>query len=259
MNLCVIVPAFNHLAEVMVCLNSLQALQVGRVAYHVQDDCSPEVLFPAVIPKSVATATRNETNLGFGGNCNAGARVALAEFPFDVLLFVNQDVFAVDQWSRGWDEALCAPFADPQVGIVGARLLFPTGGVQSAGGTWDAAAQPVHRCLGYSNPNIGEAAEAAEVDWTTGAAIAVRASVFEQLHGFDERYERGYFEDCDLCLRVRGMGYKVVYQPGCTFIHTVGTSGGSPYFTKNALRFKQQWVDSGIVKPGQLRQTVRYW
>lgn len=259
MNLCVIIPAYNHVAEVMVCLNSLQSLQSGTVGYHVQDDASPDVDFRGVIPRSIATVARNEANGGFAVNCNAGARVALEDGQADILLFVNQDVFAVPEWSNGWDAALVAPFADPQVGIVGARLLFPTGGVQSVGGTWDTAAQPVHRCLGYSNPLAEEVNTLCEVDWTTGAAIAIRAHVFKALGGFDERYERGYFEDCDLCLRARGRGYKVMYQPGATFIHSVGTSGGSPYFTRNALRFRQQWVDSGIVKPGLLRQVVRYW
>lgn len=259
MNLCVIIPAYNHLAEVLTCLNSLQATQSGTVAYHVQDDCSPDVDFRAVIPRASATVVRNETNRGFGGNCNAAAKAALADFPFDVLLFVNQDVFAVPEWSQGWDAALLSAFDDPQVGLVGARLLFPNGSIQSAGGAWDTASQPVHRCLGWSNPHAEECGTPHEVDWTTGAAIAMRASVFQQLGGFDERYERGYFEDVDICLRAHGLGQKVIYQPGCTFIHTVGTSGGSPYFTKNALRFKSQWVDSGKVKPGLLRQVARYW
>lgn len=259
MNLCVIIPAYNHLSEVLTCLNSLQSLQSGRVAYHIQDDCSPEVLFPAVIPKSVATVSRNETNLGFGGNCNTGAHAALVEYPFDVLLFMNQDVYAVPEWSQGWDEKLLYTFTSPDVGIAGARLLYPDGHIQNAGGSWDTAAQPVHRCLGWSNPLVKECNTPEEIDWTTGAAIAIRANVFQQMNGFDERYERGYFEDVDICLRASRAGHKVIYQPECTFIHTVGSTGGSPYFTKNALRFKQQWVDSGIVKPGQLRQTARYW
>lgn len=269
MNLCVIIPAYNHLAEVLTCLNSLQGLQAGSVAYHVQDDCSPDVDFRAVIPRASATVIRNETNLGFGVNCNAAAKAALADFPFDVLLFVNQDVYAVPEWSQGWDAKLLNGFQDPEVAVVGARLLFPNGSIQSAGGTFDTAAQPIHRCLGWSNPKAEECDQWNMVEWTTGAAFAVLAPVFKELNGFDERYERGYFEDVDYCLRAKDrpvliddenvLAREVLYNPDCTFIHTVGTSGGSPYFTKNALRFKAQWVDSGLIKPGQLRQIARYW
>lgn len=230
-----------------------------RVMYIVQDDASPNVFYPALVPPAVAVTFRNEQNLGFAGNCNAGGRNVLNNVQPDVLLFLNQDVYAVPELSQGWDTALLSAFDDPAVGIVGARLLFPDGKVQNAGGTFDQFAQPVHRCLGWSNLDYHEIATPREVEWTTGAALAVRASVWAELGGFDEGYARGYFEDVDLCLRARETGHKVWYEPGCTLVHTVGTTGGSPYFVQNALRFKQQWVDSGKVKPGTLQPVSRYW
>jgi GT2 family glycosyltransferase len=83
--------------------------------------------------------------------------------------------------------------------------------------------------------------------------------LFQHLGGFDEGYERAYFEDADLCLRAREAGARIRYQPTCTLLHSVGSTGGSPYFMKNARRFKQTWIDSGKVKAGTLTPTARYW
>lgn len=259
MNLAVIIPAYNHLPEIMHALNSLRALRTGDVAFHVQDDCSPEVSLPLCVPQEVASIGRNEANLGFAANANAGAWNAMELYQPDVLFFVNQDVYGVGEWSHGWDAALLAAFDDESVGVVGAQLLFPNGSIQNAGGEFDQLAQPVHRCLGWTNPRHPECNMRQEVEWTTGAALAIRANLFAELNGFDESYERGYFEDVDLCLRVRVAGYKVLYEPACTFIHPAGSTGGSPNFAQNARRFKAQWVDSGKVKAGRLMPTFRYW
>lgn len=244
MKLSVIIPAYNHLAEVLTCLNTLQASAADNPAIEwlVQDDASPLLDMRLLIPPSVAKVERNPVNKGFAGNCNVGALRASG----DVLLFCNQDIEAIEPFSHGWDAAILNAFQNETVGIVGARLLFPTPqqGVQNAGGVFDAHLQPVHRCLGWTNLDHPEVSTPQEVSWTTGAALAIRKDVFERIGGFDERYVGGYFEDCDLCMRVRMAGYKVWYEPRCTLMHKVGTTGGSPFFAQNALLFKSLWVDT---------------
>lgn len=258
MNLAVVIPAYEKVSDVLVCLNSLRALSsdASRIAWHVQDDGSPSVNFPRVIPREVASCTRNDLNLGFAGNANLGAFDAMQRYRPDVLFFANQDVYAVTEWSMGWDVSLLAAFEDPLVGVAAPRLLFPNGSIQSAGGVFDAIGQPTHRCLGWTNPRVCDDPE--DVPWATGAALAVRADLFMQLGGFDEGY-RMYFEDVSLGVRVREAGKLVRYQPSCTLMHSVGSTGGSPYFQASALRFKKEFVDSGRVKPGTLTPTVRYW
>lgn len=194
-------------------------------------------------------------NGGFAVNCNAGAVRATG----DVLFFVNQDVYAVQEWSQSWDAAILEPFNDPKVGIVGARLLTPIGTIQSAGGVFDTAAQPVHRCLGYSNPHHPEVATPREVEWVTGAALAIRRDLWIQLGGFDTIYERGYFEDVDICMRAREAGLSVWYEPRCTLFHAVGSTGGNPRFAANARLWRDRWVYSGKVKAGTTLATIRYW
>jgi GT2 family glycosyltransferase len=64
------------------------------------------------------------------------------------------------------------------------------------------------------------------VDWLSGACMLTRRDAFEKAHGFDERYFL-YWEDADLCRRLRGLGYHVRYVPGATAIHRVGHSSRS--------------------------------
>jgi GT2 family glycosyltransferase len=257
MTLSIILPAYNDLSGALTCLNSLRALQTpgAPIEYFVQDDASPAVHFPAVIPPEIAAVERNDSNFGFAGNCNRGAARASGE----VLVFVNQDVYGVYGFSDGWDAPLRAAFLDESVGIVGARLLFPDGRIQSAGGLIDARGQPFHRCLGYRNLRHPLVSAPRVVTWVTGAALAIRRDLFERLGGFDLDYAPSYFEDVDLCLRARELGAKVIYEPRCTLIHRVGSTGGSPHFRRSALRFKARWVDSARLSPDVPTVWEKFW
>jgi len=123
LSLSVVIPAYEHLEKVLVCLNSLQAFAIHKNQYIVSDDASPNTLYPALLPPCLAEVYRQAINGGFCVNVNAGARQAKG----DILLLLNQDVFAVAGFSDGWDAALLAAFDNPAVGIVGVRLLFPDG------------------------------------------------------------------------------------------------------------------------------------
>lgn len=262
MRLSVIIPAFDALVDVLSCLTSLQtsASKQVDIEFIVADDASPNVLFPAVLPPCAAKTVRAPSNQGFAGNCNMGASFAEG----DILLFCNQDVYAT-QLSQNWDIALMQAFDNPTVGIVGAKLLFPAeplfpnGRIQSAGGRYDAHGQPFHRCLGYSNIEDHEVNTPETVSWVTGAALAIRKPLFEQVGGFDVGYVRGYFEDTSLCESVKALGYSVWYEPRCVLTHSVGTSGGNPLFMQNAKRFKETWVDTGKVKPDTYVVKAGWW
>ena len=209
LGLSVIIPSHNGLARLIPLLRSLvqtaiEAGRQGRLEILVQDDASTE--FDArlcLMPPAVVAV--NERNLGFAATCNAGAERAQG----DVLLFLNQDTRALGEWF----EPIVSMFDDPRVGIVGPKLLFPDGSVQSVGGLYDAGKGPFHRCLGWSNPADPRLNRRERVSWTTGAALAIRRELFAQVGGFDTGYVRGYFEDVDLCERVKAAGLEVWYCP----------------------------------------------
>jgi len=66
-----------------------------------------------------------------------------------------------------------------------------------------------------------------DVDYCSGACLAVRRSVFERLGGFDTRYAPAYYEDVDLAFRLRENGYRVLYQPAAKIVHFEGSTGGT--------------------------------
>lgn len=255
MSLSIIIPAYNNAIETLCCLNSLQATASNFVAveYLIQDDASPAVDFRKLIPICAAQVARNMVNRGFSGNCNMGATRAAG----DVLCFVNQDIEA-NQYSLNWDKVIRDAFEDPGVGIVAPRLLFPDLKVQSVGGGFDAHLQPYHLCLGWSDLSHKEVNTFKEVEWVTGAFLAIRRSVWERVGGFDETYV-SYFEDVDLCLRVREAGYKVMIDPCVSFIHKVGSTGGSPHFMNSAVTFKRKWADTRKVKADTSAVLENWW
>ena len=238
--LSVIIPAYQRLADVMRCLNTLRRTAVTDVHFHVQDDCSPDVHFPHVIPPEIATTARNQENAGFPGNCNRGVQHTQS----DIICLVNQDIYAAEI-SHGWDAAILAAFEDETVGIVGPRLLFPDGSVQNAGGLFDGRYHPYHEYLGWKNANVEKVMTPRYMDWTTGAVFAVRRWLWDSLGGFDEGYIKGYFEDVDFCLRALEDGLKTWYEPSATLYHEVGTTGGNLNFLNNSKRFYEKWVTSG--------------
>jgi N-acetylglucosaminyl-diphospho-decaprenol L-rhamnosyltransferase len=77
-------------------------------------------------------------------------------------------------------------------------------------------------------------------DWVSGAALVVRRTVFEQVGGFDERYFM-YFEDVDLCARIRREGYEVHYIAGVSVEHLGGGSqaGGKAVVVEKEFRKSQ--------------------
>ena len=239
----IVVPAYNDLAAVILCLKSLVATagaagMAGRLEILVQDDASPDVDLTTILGPPAQVA-RNKVNLGFAANCNMGAQ--RADRASDILFFLNQDT----QAQSDWFEPLVRMFADPRVGIVGPKLIFADDkkeSVQSCGGLYDGGKGPFHRYLGYAaddwRVNIAE-----KVSWTTGAALAIRQTLFWAVNGFDPAYGRGYFEDVDLCEKVKARGYEVWYCPEAVFKHEVGTSSAATQesFRENSIRFHNKW------------------
>ena len=78
--------------------------------------------------------------------------------------------------------------------------------------------------LAVSKRNVdADAGGGIEVDWVSGACMLARRSALERVRGFDERYFL-YWEDADLCRRLRGEGYRIRYVPTATAVHRVGHS-----------------------------------
>jgi GT2 family glycosyltransferase len=95
------------------------------------------------------------------------------------------------------------------------------------------------------------------VDWLSGACMLARRDALDKVKGFDERYFL-YWEDADLCRRLRDAGYHVRYVPGATAIHRVGHSSSSVRasairaFHESAYLYYVTHVASGRLQPRRL-------
>ena len=148
-------------------------------------------------------------NAGFAGGCNLGASRAQG----DVLVFLNPDAVVAE----GSVRSLASRLEDPEVGIAMARLrLLDRPELLNSGGT------VVHLSgLAWAG-RYGEPAEnlrrVEEVPTPSGAALAIRRELFDELGGFTEKLFM-YLEDVELGWRVRLLGLGVVVDPGADVFH----------------------------------------
>lgn len=143
------------------------------------------------------------------------------------LLFLNNDT---QMLTPGWDVLLSAQLARPEVGIVGARLLYPDQTVQHAGVVMGmGGGTPRHEGVGAPKEEGGPLERwrrPRSVAAVTGAFLGTRRETFKRLNGFDEiRWPIGY-SDIDLCLKCRRQGLSVRYDAGIELIHHESRSRG---------------------------------
>jgi GT2 family glycosyltransferase len=221
-------------------LQSILQETSGKYEVIVVDDGSSDETLHMEDYVSGVRLLRNRENLGFVGSCNAGAEAAKGDY----LLFLNNDTIV----QPGWLDALLEGFAQfPDAGLVGAKLIYPDGRLQEAGGIiWRDGTGWNYGNL--QDPDAPEYNYIREVDYCSGACILVPRKLFQDLGSFDERYMPAYYEDVDLAFAVRAVGKKVLYQPFAEVIHfegiTSGTdlsSGAKKYQLVNRKKFHQKW------------------
>ena len=238
----IIIPVYENFPYTLQCLYSIcrQFSFEFEIEVIVVDDCSPDNSGDIFNKISGVKYIHNQVNLGFLRSCNAGAGIASGKF----LCFLNNDTIVFS----GWLEELVRTFKNmPGTGLVGSKLIYPNGQLQEAGGiVWqDASAWNYGR---YQNPDYPEFNYAREVDYCSGASIAIPTDLFMQLNGFDEIYAPAYYEDTDIAFKVRSAGYRVIYQPLSKILHFEGISSGTElkegikaYQVVNQKTFLLQW------------------
>lgn len=159
----------------------------------------------------------------------------------DMLLFLNNDIEAS---SPGWLHAMVELGQRPDVGAVGARLLYPDGSVQHAGVVLGLGGVAGHLFAGMPEGEMGYFGWdliVKEYSAVTAACMLVRRKVFEGLHGFDESYAVG-FNDVDFCIRMRQAGYRILYTPHAKLIHYESVSRGLSGYQHDYQEFLRRWL-----------------
>ncbi len=234
-----IVLSWNAVDATLACLESLHRQSIP-VEVLVVDNASQDGT-PARVAAQYPHVRLicNQRNLGFAGGMNTAIRALLAEAePPDAVVLLNQDTMLDEQCI----EHFIAPLqADEQVAAVGAKICYPDGTIQHAGVTleWPRA---IVQHIGWHEPDTGQYDELVELEWVTGAALALRLRALDPVQPLDEGFAPAYFEDIDLCQRLRRAGWKIVYNPAATLTHHESLSlrdelQRSCYYNRGRLRF----------------------
>lgn len=240
----IILPVHNQFHLTYQCLVSL-ILGAGDVDFEVVlvDDCSSDATLVIEACVTGLRVIRNTENKGFLESCRRGAGEASGEF----LLFLNNDT----EVESGWLDEMHDVFARfENVGAVGAKLVYPDGRLQDAGGIVWASGTPWNVGHG-ADPANPEYNYVREVDYLTGAALMVSRAAWDSVGGFSEAYAPAYYEDTDLAFKLRGNGYRTLYCPQATVVHHEGRSNGTSlesgikqYQVVNAERFRKNWAEA---------------
>lgn len=253
MLLSIIIVNFQSQAFLTKCLNSLEENLKG-LSFEVilfNNDSLPlekrsfsDFSFPFELIQS-------KDNLGFGAGCNLATQKASGEFIF----FLNPDSFLIDASCK---KALAFLQENPQVGAAGGKiLLFPQKILQP----WTSGKKTSFFRILFRH-NVGASWKKnrpTKVDWVSGTALLVRKTVFEKIGGFDPTFFM-YFEDQDLCLRIKKIGFEIFFLPFFSINHYDGKSWKSEQQKKKSFYFSQDIFFKKHRPPweGQLLKIFRF-
>ncbi len=207
----ILIAFFNRAAYTLACLESLAAHADEDCEILLVDDGSTDETTGLLARIDNALVISNRENVGFLKACNQAADRATGDW----LLFLNNDT----QILPGFLSALLrAGESTAHCGAVGGRLILPDGTLQEAGSIiWNDGS-----CAGYGrgdDPFKPEYSYLREVHYCSGACLMVKKRYFESAGRFDEQYAPAYYEETDLCMKLREMGLQVIYQPAAVLMH----------------------------------------
>jgi hypothetical protein len=226
----IVIVSFNTLSVLRECLHSVYR-ELGPlhaqviVVDNASTDGSPAMIaheFPAVV------LVRSEINLGFGRANNLGFESARGRY----VVLLNSDAFLTP---GSLERSVAHMDSTPRAGLGGGRLVGRDGSPQPSARMFPtvlndlivlsglAAKFPRSRFFGRFDRTWASDDEPAEVDWVPGAYSIIRAEALAAAGPFDPRFFL-YYEEVDLCLRIKQRGYSIWYWPDISVVHIGGES-----------------------------------
>lgn len=242
----VVIPSYNDLDVLIPCLNSIaETTNPKLVKVIVVDDyCKPEhqKKLKKLESQQVSVVFRNK-NGGFAKAVNTGLKAA--DPKYDVVL-MNSDIIAHPGWIEGLQYGAYEFGID--TGIVGPKLLYPDGKIQSAGSYRNTEAPEwFDHYYRFQDANYGPANVPHYVLATTGACMYIKREFIRNVGLLDDRFQFA-FEDVDYCLRGWESGYRTLYFPSATLTHVESATRPknktlAPKEKQSVDYFWQKWGD----------------
>ncbi len=240
----VIIVTYNNCSATLACLESLYAHHAGlEFEIILVDNASTDATLSAVRHSYPAVhVLAQSTNAGFGAANNIGARAARGEF----LFLLNNDTVCSSPMLQQLADILkangSASAAAPRLVNTDGSFQLSAGHMPSITGEWRT--KRLQRAVAKARPDALNVAQQRDPVWVSAAALMIRTDAYRQLGGFDERFFM-YFEDVDLCVRLRAEAGPILYEPSIVLIHLGGGSWKNEQ--EQTLRIRSAYRNSQLL------------
>jgi GT2 family glycosyltransferase len=236
----IVIPVRDKPALLRTCLKSIQrAAAAARAEIMIIDNDSsdPEMLdYLDQLDGRSALVIRAPGYFNFSRLNNVAAEKAQSDY----LCLMNNDIQAIDD---RWLNEMLGRIAEPDVGAVGALLLWPTGVVQHGGVVLGSSFAAMHAFNDrmQSDPGYADALRVAhEGSGVTAACMLTRRRDYLDVGGMDELRFPVNFNDIDYCLKLRAVGKRVIFTPHAKLLHHESASRGTDRAPDRAGRFERE-------------------
>ena len=233
----VIIPSRDKLNVLRKCIESIEA-KTNYPDYEalIVDNNSSEPETKAYLARLKHKVLDFQEPFNFSRIINYAAKCAAGRY----LLFLNNDTEVI---SPDWIQSLVELGQQPEIGVAGAKLLYPDGTIQHIGVTLGLGGAAGHPLTGFSadSPHyFGLTGVIRNCSAVTAACMLVRREVFDEVGGFDEDMPVA-FNDVDFCMRVLRAGYRIVVTPYALLHHHESASRGYELDPGDIAFMKKRW------------------
>lgn len=236
----ILIPNKDHAADLKKCMDSIEEKSTYRnFEFIIVENNSTEeetfAYYKEIEKRDNVRVLYYKEDFNYSRINNFGAKEANGEY----VLLLNNDTEMIEPDSIKEMLDVCMR---PDVGIVGAKLLYEDNTIQHAGVIIGFGGVAGHAFIGQDRDDNGyfsRIISVQDLSAVTAACLMVRRSVFDEVEGLNEEFKVA-FNDIDFCLKVRKAGYLVVYNPFAQFYHYESKSRGQEDSADKVARFQQE-------------------
>lgn len=236
----ILIPNKDHVTDLKKCMDSIEEKSTYRnFEFIIVENNSTEeetfAYYKEIEKRDNVRVLYYKEDFNYSRINNFGAKEANGEY----VLLLNNDTEMIEPDSIKEMLDVCMR---PDVGIVGAKLIFEDNTIQHAGVIIGFGGVAGHAFIGQDRDDNGyfsRIISVQDLSAVTAACLMVRRSVFDEVEGLNEEFKVA-FNDIDFCLKVRKAGYLVVYNPYAQFYHYESKSRGQEDSADKVARFQQE-------------------